>query len=97
MSDRIAEIRGNTNGYTESELRWLGRQLADDLEAVTARLSAVTDALDREKLARAIKRADDDWYAEKPGTGRGVTITAWSRYIADAVRRHVLGEEAEHG
>ena len=52
-------------------------ELLDLLEAVTARLSAVTDALDREKLATviAISRAYE------------------ARSVADAVRRRVLEEE----
>ena len=63
-------------------------ELLDLLEAVTARLSAMTDALDREGLAEAI--ADRlSW----PSMHWDWRTPAAHKAIADAVRRHVLGEE----
>jgi hypothetical protein len=54
-----------------------------DIRYLLARLSAVTDALAREKLANVIAQF---WAA-----------TDTPHDAADAVRRHVLEEETKHG
>lgn len=61
-------------------------------------LMAVTDALDREKLARDLhERFAPPWldhWDDLDETERETT-EAWD--VADVVRRHVLGEEPNHG
>lgn len=59
-------------------------ELLDLLEAVTARLSAITDALDREKLAQLI--------ADENPTRDGMPKIQ-DAMLAEAIRAHVLGEE----
>lgn len=57
----IEEARGNTNGYSESELRWLSRRLADALEA-----SLPTE--DDERVASDIAQAvREERYGQAPG------------------------------
>jgi hypothetical protein len=57
-ADLIAEAR-KTQGYSESELRWLCNRLADALEVAEARLSGRDAALmDSVKLLAGLLRAD---------------------------------------
>lgn len=57
----------------------------DDIAFLLARLSAITDALDREKLADVVRDAFR--------TGGWVVPPSIGLTAADAVRSHVLGEE----
>lgn len=112
MSDRIAEIRERAKQYAKRYPWRLEEGTKDflprDRAYLLARLSAVMDALDREGLARAIwegtalgrevigwdeiRRSADT--VPRSTAAAEVTVT-YER--ADAVRRHVLGEETKHG
>ena len=65
----------------------------EDIAFLLARLSAVADALAQEKLAGVIFEA---WNTEK-GDSIPYISTEGQYLLAAAVRRHVLGEEQNHG
>lgn len=99
MSDRIAEIRelieqaDDLRGMSDGAIQVLVGDLRAALMASTARLSAVSDALDREKLAESLRRGPLVW---NPIYHVWSTVTHDVLPVVDAVRRHVLGEDAEH-
>lgn len=38
-----------------------------------------------EEIAEAIYKADEAWYAEDPKSGKGLTVRAWSRWMAKSL------------
>ena len=76
------------DGETSRDIVALARHIAEVTEAATR--ATLAAALDVDKLAAVIDRADDEWQH-----GIGASGTTWEGAIAHAVRDYLTGNESD--